>query len=52
MAHSTVHYADNKTNKTLKKLNNKLRPVGTLMQRVECIIELLLQRKNTEIWEH
>ncbi len=44
MARSTVHYADNKTNNTLKKLHNKLRPAGTPVQRVEYIIELLLLR--------
>ncbi len=44
MARSTVHYADNATNNTLKKLHNKLRPAGTPVQRVEYIIELLLLR--------
>lgn len=44
MGRSTVHYADNKTNNALKKLHNKLRPVGTPVQRVEYIIELLLLR--------
>jgi type I restriction enzyme M protein len=44
MARSTVHYADNATNTTLKKLHNKLRPAGTPVQRVEYIIELLLLR--------
>ena len=44
MARSTVHYADNSTNNTLKKLHNKLRPAGTPVQRVEYIIELLLLR--------
>jgi type I restriction-modification system DNA methylase subunit/restriction endonuclease S subunit len=44
MARSTVHYADNITNNTLKKLHNKLRPAGTPVQRVEYIIELLLLR--------
>jgi type I restriction enzyme M protein len=44
MARSTVHYADNQTNNTLKKLHNKLRPAGTPVQRVEYIIELLLLR--------
>jgi len=44
MARSTVHYADNDTNRILKKLHNKLRPAGTPVQRVEYIIELLLLR--------
>ena len=44
MGRSTVHYADNTTNNTLKKLHNKLRPAGTPVQRVEYIIELLLLR--------
>ena len=44
MARSTVHYADSETNKTLKRLHNKLRPAGTPVQRVEYIIELLLLR--------
>ncbi|MEB2773771.1 hypothetical protein SYJ56_00540 [Algoriphagus sp. D3-2-R+10] len=44
MGRSTVHYSDNKTNNALKKLHNKLRPVGTPVQRVEYIIELLLLR--------
>ncbi len=44
MARSTVHYADTKTNNSLKKLHNKLRPAGTPVQRVEYIIELLLLR--------
>lgn len=44
MGRSTVHYADNKTNNTLKALHNKLRPAGTPVQRVEYIIELLLLR--------
>ncbi len=44
MGRSTVHYADNKTNKALKSLHNKLRPAGTPVQRVEYIIELLLLR--------
>ncbi|MDP2303161.1 MAG: hypothetical protein Q8N03_12150 [Ignavibacteria bacterium] len=44
MGRSTVHYADNKTNKALKTLHNKLRPSGTPVQRVEYIIELLLLR--------
>ena len=44
MARSTVHYADNNTNKILKALHKKLRPAGTPVQRVEYIIELLLLR--------
>ena len=44
MARSTIHYTDNKTNNSLKKLHNKLRPAGTPVQRVEYIIELLLLR--------
>lgn len=44
MARSTVHYADNDTNKILKALHKKLRPAGTPVQRVEYIIELLLLR--------
>src|SRR3989344_4599024 len=44
MARSTIHYADNETNRILKKLHNKLRPAGTPVQRVEYIIELLLLR--------
>lgn len=44
MGRSTVHYVDNKTNKALKTLHNKLRPAGTPVQRVEYIIELLLLR--------
>ncbi|WP_305951978.1 N-6 DNA methylase [Emticicia oligotrophica] len=44
MSRSTVHYADSKTNATLKKLHNKLRPAGTPIQRVEYIIELILLR--------
>jgi len=44
MGRSTVHYADNDTNRILKKLHNKLRPAGTPVQRVEYIIELLLLR--------
>ncbi len=40
MGRSTVNYADNKTNNALKKLHNKLRPAGTLVQRVEYTIEL------------
>ena len=44
MSRSTVHYADSKTNTTLKNLHNKLRPAGTPIQRVEYIIELILLR--------
>jgi len=44
MARSTVHYADNETNRILKQLHRKLRPAGTPVQRVEYIIELLLLR--------
>jgi type I restriction-modification system DNA methylase subunit len=44
MGRSTVHYADNETNNTLKRLHNKLRPAGTPVERVEYIIELLLLR--------
>ncbi|MBW6487064.1 MAG: N-6 DNA methylase [Syntrophobacterales bacterium] len=44
MGRSTVHYADNDTNNTLKKLHKKLRPAGTPVQRVEYIIELMLLR--------
>lgn len=44
MGRSTVHYADNKTNNSLKKLHKLLRPAGTPVQRVEYIIELLLLR--------
>lgn len=28
MGRSTVHYADNETNNTLKRLHNKLRPLA------------------------
>lgn len=49
MAHSTVHYADNKTNNILKRLHNKQRPAGTLVQRVEYIIELLLRIFNIQL---
>lgn len=44
MGRSTVHYTDNKTNNSLKKLHKLLRPAGTPVQRVEYIIELLLLR--------
>ena len=44
MGRSTVHYADNETNNTLKRLHNKLRPAVTPVERVEYIIELLLLR--------
>ncbi len=44
MRRSTEHYADNKTNNSLKAIHNKLRPAGTPVQRVEYIIELLLLR--------
>lgn len=44
MGRSTAPYANNKTNNALKNLNNKLRPAGTPVQRVEYIIELLLLR--------
>ena len=45
MGISTVHYADNETNNTLKHLHNKLHPTGTPVERVEYIIELLLMEK-------
>ncbi|MBI5308656.1 MAG: hypothetical protein HZB37_10090 [Planctomycetes bacterium] len=45
MGRSTVHYADNETNNTLKRLHNKLRPAGTPVERVEYIIDLLGTRK-------
>ena len=32
MGRSTVHYADNKTNNSLKKLHKLLRPAGTPVQ--------------------
>ncbi|WP_177565182.1 N-6 DNA methylase [uncultured Phascolarctobacterium sp.] len=44
MGRSTVHYTDDKTNNSLKKLHKLLRPAGTPVQRVEYIIELLLLR--------
>lgn len=44
MGRSTVHYADDKTNNSLKRLHKLLRPAGTPVQRVEYIIELLLLR--------
>ncbi len=44
MGRSTVHYANNETNKILKRLHKKLRPAGTPVERVEYIIELLLLR--------
>jgi len=47
MARSTVHYADNTTNKLLKRLHNKLRPAGTLVQRVEySTINLMLKNND------
>ena len=44
MGRSTIHYTDNKTNNSLKKLHKLLRPAGAPVQRVEYIIELLLLR--------
>lgn len=44
MSRSTIHYSDDKTNKILRALHNKLRPAGTPVMRVEYIIELLLLR--------